>query len=57
MKIIQIAVSAGSATEGHHDSWEALFALTDDGKIFMMQNPSNSEYQDWKQVKPLKDDQ
>lgn len=52
-KIIQICTSAGSATEGHHDAWETLFALTDDGKVYMLPYASNAEYSTWKQLPPI----
>jgi hypothetical protein len=53
MKIIQIATSAGSASTGNHDAWETLFALTDDGKIYMIPYASNAEYSQWKQLPPI----
>jgi hypothetical protein len=51
MKIIQIAVSSMPAVANHHDSQETLFALTDEGKIYLLPYPSNFEYSTWKEVK------
>jgi len=50
MRIIQIALSAAPASPNNHDSWDTLFALTDDGKVYMLSYASNAEYSQWKQL-------
>ena len=57
-KIVQISISAVPAVQGEHSWWECLFALCDDGTVWVKDCPSwvGDEEKPWKPVKNVPQD-
>jgi hypothetical protein len=56
-KIIQIEVSAVPSVERHHNEWETLFALCDDGSVWRLNWPCHIENKnEWEKIKNIPQD-